>query len=72
MLLRGIGADDQNAFGIGQLGYGVGHGSAAEGESQGGYGGGMAEPGAVVDVVGLHHQAGELLGQVVLLVAALG
>ena len=72
MLLRGVGAYDQNALGIGQLRYGVGHGPAAEGKGQGGYGGGMTEPGAVIDVVGLHHQAGELLGQVILLIAALG
>ena len=72
VILRGVGADGQNATGILNLLNRVGHGAAAEGCGQTGHCGSMSETGAVVDTVRPHYHTGELLEYVVILVSALG
>ena len=72
MLLCSIGAYHQQGIGPGQAGDGVGHGSAPQGIAQPCHSGSMAEPGHMVDVVGLEGRPGQLHEQVVLLIGALG
>ncbi len=48
------------------------HGAGAEGSGQAGYGGGVAQAGGVVHVVGAQDGAGEFLDEVVFLVGGLG
>ena len=52
-------ADDDHAVAgshVPQLPDGVGHGAAAERSGQTGHGGGVSEPGAVIDIVGPYHR----------------
>ena len=72
MRLARVGADNEHRLGLFQVDERVGHGAAAQRLGQTGDGGGMAEAGAVVDVVGAHHGAHELLEDVVLFVGAAG
>ncbi len=72
MALRGVRPNDKNAVSVPDFGDGVGHGSAAEGCDQTGHGGGMSEPGAVVDIVSAQNRPGKLLHQVILFIGALG
>jgi hypothetical protein len=68
VLLEGVGAEDEEALRFGDVEDRVGHRTRAEGARKTGDGGRVAEPGAVVDVPGLHDAAGELHHQVVLFV----
>jgi len=70
--LGGVGADEEDAVRAGQVRDGIRHGAAAEGLEHAHRGGGVAEPGAVVHVVGPEGRPDELLEEVVLLVGALG
>ena len=70
--LGGVGADEKDAVRAGQVRDGVRHGAAAEGLQHPHRGGRVAEPGAVVHVVGPEGRPDELLKEVVLLVGALG
>ena len=72
MLFGGVGADDEDDVGLVEAGDGVGHRPGAECFGQSGHGGGVAEAGAVVDVVGAEHRPGKLHQQVILLVGRLG
>ena len=67
-----VGADDHEAFQLRHLGDGVAHGAGAEGELQPGDAARVAQPGAVIDVVGADDRAQVLLEQVVVLVGGLG
>jgi hypothetical protein len=68
MVFGGVRADDQNTIRVLQLADGVGHGPGAVGSRQAGYGGGMAEAGAVIHVAGADDRAHHLLHQVVFFV----
>ena len=70
--LGGVGAGDVDDVVFGDLVERVGEGAGADAEAEGGDGGGVAEAGAVVDVVGAEDDAGEFLEEVVVLVEALG
>ncbi len=63
-------ADHEDGVGREDVDEGVGHGAAAQRLREAGDGRGVAEPGAVVDVVRADHGAHELLEEVVLLVRA--
>ena len=70
--LGGIGADEEDAVGAGEIRDRIGHGAAAQRLEHAHRGGRVAEPCAVVHVVGLEGRPDELLEEVVLLVGALG
>ena len=72
MVLGRIGTDDDDDVGILALVEGGGDGGRADRLQQGGDRGGVAEPGAVIDIVGAETGAHELLEQVGLLVRGLG
>ena len=72
MGLGGVGADDEEHLGLGEIGKAVGHGPGAECCRQTGDGGGVSGSGAVVDVVGADHRAEELLHLVGVFVDAAG
>ncbi len=69
---RGVGADDEDKIRVINARDVVGHGAAAERCLQPGDGGGVAEPRAVIHVVGAQLPAHELLEQVVLFVGGFG
>lgn len=69
---RGVGADDEDEIRVVDARDVVGHGAAAERRLQPGDGGGVAEPRAVIHVVGAQLPAHELLEQVVLFVGGFG
>ena len=68
MIFGGVGPGYQYDFGVFDIADGICHGSASESCGQTGHGGGMSEPGAVVDIVCLEHGPGELVGNIVFLV----
>ncbi len=68
MRLGGVGSHHQDAVGTVEVLEGSGTTGQAEGRDQAGRGRRMAEPGAVVDVVGPDHGPHHLLQQIVLLV----
>ncbi len=68
----GVGADDDETFQIFHLGDGVAHGAGADGQLQAGYAAGVAQPGAVIHIVGAQHGAHQFLVQVVIFVGGLG
>jgi hypothetical protein len=68
----GIGAGDDEGVQVFHLGDGVGHGAGADGELQAGDGTGVAEAGAVVDVVGVQQGADEFLEDVGVFVGGFG
>ena len=72
VVVGGVGADDENGVGVQGVGKRVRHRAAADLVQQGGDRRGVAQPRAVVDVVGAEDGANELLEQVVVLVRALG
>ena len=72
MVFGGVGADDEDALGVGQLRDGVGHGAGTESRGQTDHGGAMSESGAVIDVVGADGGPGKFLDQVVFFVGDLG
>ena len=72
MSFGGVRTRDENHVVFGDLIERIGEGTGAHGQVERRNRRGVAEPGAVVDVVGLQGRAGELLEQVVLLVGALG
>jgi hypothetical protein len=72
MVLGRVGADDDDDVGILDRGERRGDGARADGLHQRGDGRGMAQPGAVVDIVAVEAGAHELLEQIGLLVGALG
>ena len=67
-----VAADDHQATGILVVGVGVAGGAAAQGGQHGLHRWRVAQAGAVVDVVGLHDEAGKLLLDVPVLVGGLG
>ena len=69
---RGVGANSQNAGGLTDIVDGVGHRPTTEGCGQTGHSGGMSEPGTVVNIVGAQYRPAQFLGNVVILVGALG
>lgn len=69
---RGIGADDEDEIRVIDARDVVGHGAAAERRLQPGDGGGVAQAGAVIHVVGGKLPAHEFLEQVVVFVGGLG
>ncbi len=72
MGLDGIGPDHQQAVGPLHVVEGVGAAGEPEGSGEAGGGGGVAQTGAVVDVVGADDDPHELLYEVVLLVGGAG
>ena len=72
MGLGRVGADDHEALQVRHLGDAVAHSAGADGQLQAADAAGVAQPRAVVDVVGADHLAQELLQEVVVLVAGLG
>jgi hypothetical protein len=72
VVLGRVGADDDDDVGILHRGERRGNGARADGLHQGGDRRGMAQPGAVVDIVAVEAGAHELLEQVGFLVGALG
>ncbi len=72
MLLRGVRADHKDDPGVPDLINRVRHGAGAESGGKAAHGGGMAEPGAVVDIVRADHGPRELHEHEVVLVRALG
>ena len=69
---RGVGADDEDEIRVIDARDVVGHGPAAQGCLQPGDGGGVAQAGAVIHVVGGKLPAHEFLEQVVVFVGGLG
>src|SRR3546814_14346806 len=63
-LFRSVGADDEQAVGALDIIEGVGAAGESEGGGQAGGGRRVAEPGAVVDVVGADRDPHELLDEV--------
>ena len=72
MVLRRPRADDDDAVGILGRGKGRGDGAGIQALHQRRHGRGVAEPGAVVDIVGVEAGADELLEEIGFLVRALG
>ena len=72
MVLRRVGADHHDDVGVPDRGERRGDRARADGLHQCRHRGGMAQPGAVVDVVGAEAGAHQLLEQIGLLVGALG
>ena len=72
MPFGGIAAYDKDTSRLPNLIDGIGHGTATETGGQTGHRRGMSEAGTVVQIVSLHHRAGEFLSQVILLVGAFG
>ena len=72
MRFGGVGADHHEAFQVGHLGDGVAHGGGADGKLQPRDAAGVAQPGAVIDVVRADHRAQILLEEVAVLVRRLG
>ena len=72
MIFRRIGADDENHFGVLALVESSRHRAGADAFHQRGDRGGVAQPRAVIDVVGAETGAHEFLEQIGLLVRALG
>ena len=72
MVLGRVGADDHDQIGMERVGEGGGDGTGADALHQRRHRGGVAEAGAVVDIVGVEAGADQLLEQEGLLVAALG
>ena len=70
--LDGVGAAGKNEIRIGDLTDGIGHGAASECCRQTGDSRSVSETGAVIDVVGTKHRAGELVQQIVFLIGAAG
>jgi len=70
--LGGVRSDDEDEVGPRQIGDGVGHRAAAQGLDHGDGGRGVAEPRAVVHVVGPESGADQPLEEVILLVRAFG
>ena len=70
MGLGGVGAGHEDAVGVFEIGLRVGHRAGAEGARQPGYGRGVAQPRAVIDIVGAHRGAEEFLKDIVLFVGA--
>ena len=56
-----VSSDGQDTFRFAYLGDRIGHCTAAKSCGQTGHGWGMSEPGAMINVVGLHHGPGEFL-----------
>ena len=67
-----VGADEQDAGRLVKVGHRVGGGAGAQGPLHAQGGGGVADPGAAVDVVGADHYPKKLLHQVVFFVGAAG
>ena len=67
-----VGTRDQDAVGIADVTYRVGHGAAAKGHPQTGDGAGVAETGAMIHVIGAKAGPHEFLEQIVLFVRAAG
>ena len=68
----GVAAGDDRHVRVHHVAVGGGHGAGADALEQGGHAGGVAEPGAVVHVVGVEPGPDQLLEEVGLLVGALG
>ena len=68
MVLRGVGAGDQDDLRLFDVPDGVGHGTASERCGQTGHSGRVSETRAVIDIVGSDHRPCEFLGKVVFLV----
>ena len=68
MVLGGVGSSNENDVRCFDVADGVRHGTTSECCSQTGYGGGMSEPGAMIDVVGFQHRPCKLIGDIILLV----
>ena len=68
----GVGADHQNQLGVGHVIHLVADRARTDALQQGRHAGGVAQPGAMVDVVGAKAGAHQLLEQVGFLVTALG
>ena len=71
MLLGGVGADDEDQVGLVDTGDGIGHRPRTEGLGEPDHRGGVAETGAMIDVVGAEYPPGKLHQQVILLVGRL-
>ena len=68
----GIGADDQHQLGLGHIHHRIRDRARADAFEQGDDRGGVAKPGAMVDVVAAETGANQLLEQISLFIAALG
>ena len=71
MALGGVGADDKNDLGLGDVGDRVAHGPVAKRCQRGHNCGCVAKPCTVVDIVGSEHRPGKLLKQVIFFVGTL-
>ena len=69
---RGVAAGDDRHVGVHHVAVGGGHGARADALEQRGHAGGVAQPGAVVHIVGVEPGPDQLLEEVGLLVGALG
>jgi len=70
VVFGGVGSDGEDAARSRDVGYGIGHGAAAEARGQTGHSGRVSETGTVVDTVCAQNRPGKFLHQVVFLVSA--
>ena len=68
MGLGGVRAGDEDDLGVFQLGDGIRHRARTQGGGQTGNGRGVAQAGAMVDVVGAHHRTHEFLKKIILFI----
>ena len=71
VLFRGVGPRNEDEVGVFNFLNGVGHGAGPEGAGEAGHGGGVAQSGAVVHMVGADHGAGEAHQHIVVFVGTL-
>ena len=71
MSCGGIGANSQDAGGITNLVYRVGHSTTTKALGKANYGRGMAQTGTVVNIVGAQYRPAKFLNDIVILVGAL-
>ncbi len=72
VLLDGVAAKDEDAFGLTNIGYRVGHGAGAKSTGKTDHGRCVTEPGTVVNIGRFQNRTGKLLHQVVLFIGDTG
>ena len=65
MVFGGVGPGNQDHIGFFDIADGICHGATAECCGQTGHGGGMSEPGAMIDIVGFKNRPGKFLGNII-------